>query len=227
MVVAKESHEEYNMGRLLSPQCKLCRREGQKLFLKGERCHSQKCALVRRNYAPGIHGPRQGAGGANLTGYGVQLRAKQKAKRMYTLSETQFINYYKKAMNRKGNTEDELFKLLEYRLDNVVYRLGLAGSRKEARQLVNHGHFQVNGKKVNVPSYQVRIKDEISLRDKSLKMVKIQALLEAKKVKKEELVDWLVFDEKENKGKIVGEPSVATQKPAFDMKAILEFYSKL
>lgn len=197
------------------------------MFLKGERCFSQKCALVRRNYAPGVHGPRQGAGGAGLTGYGVQLRAKQKAKRIYTLLEAQLINYYKKAIHRKGNTESELFKLLEYRLDNVVYRLGLAGSRKEARQLVNHGHFKVNGKKVNVPSYQVRIKDEISLQDKSLKMSKIQALLEAKKTKKEELADWLVFDAKENKGKIVGEPSVEKQKPTFDMKAILEFYSKL
>jgi small subunit ribosomal protein S4 len=212
------------MGRNIDPQCKQCRREGMKLFTKGERCFTQKCAIVKRNFAPGVHGPKQGAGGKPLTGYGAQLRAKQKAKRIYNISEAQFAKYYDKAVSKKGNSEYALFKLLESRLDNVVYRLGLANSRRQARQLVNHGHFIVNGRKVTIPSFQVKLNDEIKVKAKSLKNPIIMQLLET--MKNKEMVDWLHFDQKENKGKVTGEPSLDKQKPIFDTKAIIEFYSR-
>ncbi|MBI5254744.1 30S ribosomal protein S4 [Candidatus Falkowbacteria bacterium] len=212
------------MGRNLDPQCKQCRREGLRLFLKGDRCNTQKCAMVKRNFAPGVHGPKQGSGGASLTGYGVQLRAKQKAKRVYNILEAQFAKYYEKAVSKRGNSEDELFRLLECRLDNVIYRLGLGSSRRQARQLVNHGHFQVNGKKVTIPSFQVKINDVISIKEKSKKSPILQQLLETRQNK--EPVDWLDFDAKEETGKVTGMPSLEKQKPAFDIKAIIEFYSR-
>jgi small subunit ribosomal protein S4 len=212
------------MARNIDPRCKQCRREGTKLFLKGDRCFTQKCAIVKRNFAPGTHGPKQGSGGKPLTGYGIQLRAKQKAKRIYGLLEAQFSKYYQQAVSRKGNSEDALFKLLEYRLDNVVYRLGLAGSRQQARQLVGHGHFSVNGRKVTVPSFQVKVGDAIKLKEKSLKNPIIAQLLET--MKNKEMVDWLDFDPKTMAGKVIGEPSLEKQTPIFDMKAIIEFYSR-
>ena len=137
------------MARYTDANCRLCRREGQKLFLKGDRCYSSKCAIDRRGYAPGQHGQ----GRSKISDYGLQLREKQKAKRFYGLQETQFRNLFDKAARKSGITGENLLILLETRLDNVVFRLGFASSRKEARQLVNHGHFQVNGKKVNIPSY--------------------------------------------------------------------------
>lgn len=141
------------------PVCRLCRRDGVKLFLKGERCYTSKCAIERRKYAPGQHGQRQ----RKLAEYGVQLREKQKLKRIYRVLERQFRSYFKEAVRRRGVTGETLLQLLELRLDNVVYRLGFGLSRRQARQLVNHGHFQVNGKKVNIPSYQLRVGDTVAV----------------------------------------------------------------
>ena len=151
------------MARYTDANCKLCRREGQKLFLKGERCYSTKCAIERRNYAPGQHGQAR----KKQSEYGLQLREKQKAKRFYGVPETQFRNTFEKAENKKGQTGENLMIALETRLDNVVFRLGFAASRKEARQLVTHGHFTVNGKKANIPSMEVKAGDVIKVKEKS------------------------------------------------------------
>ena len=151
------------MSRYTDANCRLCRREGQKLFLKGDRCYSSKCAIDRRGYAPGQHGQ----GRSKISDYGLQLREKQKAKRFYGLQETQFRNLFDKAARKTGITGENLLILLETRLDNVVFRLGFASSRKEARQLVNHGHFKVNGRKVNIPSYEVKAGDVITVKEKS------------------------------------------------------------
>ena len=155
------------MARYTGATCRLCRREGQKLFLKGDRCYTDKCAFVRRSYAPGQHG----AAKKKLSNYGVQLREKQKARRIYGVLEGQFRHYYEKADHMKGITGENLLMLLEMRLDNVVYRLGYGASRNEARQLVTHGHFLVNGKKVDIPSFNVSVGDEIKLREKYQKNV--------------------------------------------------------
>ncbi len=209
------------MGRDLSPKCKQCRREGEKLFLKGERCSSPKCAMVKRNYPPGVHGVKRPG---RLTSYGQQLRAKQKAKRIYGLLETQFKNYFKKAMYKKGDTGETFLQLLELRLDNIVYRLGLARSRKQARQLVGHGHFLVNDKKVNIPSYQLKVNDVISIREKSRESADFTNL--AKKLEKHKISDWLVLDMKELKGKVVSIPSLDEVKQTINIKLIVEYYSR-
>ena len=151
------------MARYTDANCRLCRREGQKLFLKGDRCYSTKCALEKRNFPPGQHGQ----GRKKISEYGLQLREKQKTKRFYGLQETQFRNLFDKAARKKGITGENLLILLETRLDNVVFRLGFASSRKEARQLVTHGHFTVNGRKVDIPSYQVKAGDIIKVKEKS------------------------------------------------------------
>ena len=147
------------MARYVGPVCRLCRREGMKLFLKGERCYTEKCAIEKRNFPPGQHGKTRKA---KLVGYGVQLREKQKVKRIYGVLEDQFRRYFESAERQRGITGETLLQLLERRLDNVIYRLGLATSRPQARQLVRHGHFLVNGRKVDVPSYSVRVGDVIS-----------------------------------------------------------------
>src|SRR6187397_3250855 len=152
------------MARYIGPVCRLCRREGMKLFLKGERCYSEKCAIEKRNVPPGQHGR---ARRAKMVGYGVQLREKQKVKRTYGVLENQFRRYFEAADRQKGITGELLLQMLERRLDNVVYRLGFATSRPQARQLVRHGHFMVNGKKVDIPSYQVRQGDTIALKSGS------------------------------------------------------------
>ena len=151
------------MSRYTDANCRLCRREGQKLFLKGDRCYGSKCALDRRSYAPGQHGQ----GRSKVSDYGLQLREKQKARRFYGLQEGQFRNLFEKAARKQGITGENLMILLETRLDNVIFRLGFASSRKEARQLVSHGHFTVNGKKVNIPSYAVKAGDVIKVKEKS------------------------------------------------------------
>ena len=152
------------MARYIGPVCRLCRREGVKLFLKGERCYTPKCALEKKNYAPGQHGQQQRR---KLSNYGVQLREKQKLRRIYGLNEQQFLNYFTKAASQKGATGENFLVLLERRLDNVIFRLGLASSRSAARQIVRHGHVTVDGQKVNIPSYQVRVGQVVSLKDKS------------------------------------------------------------
>ncbi|MFH0780241.1 MAG: 30S ribosomal protein S4 [Parcubacteria group bacterium] len=214
------------MARDLNPKCKQCRREGVKLFLKGDRCFGSKCAIVKRNFIPGMHGEKQGRGGSGrMTGYGMQLREKQKAKRTYRILERQFRNYFKKAVRRKGDTRSILFSLLEKRLDNAVYRAGFAANRDQARQLVNHGHFTVNGKKVTIPSFQVDIKDKIGIRPSSLaKMESFKTLGE--RLKGKEIPEWLAVEPKELTAVVVGEPSLEKNRPNFDLKQITEFYSR-
>ena len=164
------------MARYIGPVCRLCRREGMKLFLKGERCHTEKCAIEKRNFAPGQHGKDKKA---KLVGYGIQLREKQKARRYWGLLENQFRNLFEKAAQQKGITGENLVAALESRLDTVVYRMGLATSRAQARQLVRHGHIQVNGAKVNIPSYNVRPGDNIEVREKSRNNTAILAARDA------------------------------------------------
>jgi small subunit ribosomal protein S4 len=163
------------MARYTGPVCRLCRREGMKLFLKGERCYTPKCSVDRRNYAPGQHGQSRRR---NPSEYGLQLREKQKVRRIYGVGERPFRNYYKEAARRKGVTGEILLQLLELRLDNIVFRLGFASSRPEARQLVRHGHFAVNGNKVDIPSYQCKVGDEITVRQRSSGSEKFKAIRE-------------------------------------------------
>ena len=152
------------MARYIGPVCRLCRREGMKLFLKGERCHTEKCAIEKRNFAPGQHGKDKKT---KLVGYGLQLREKQKARRYYRILEGQFRNLYEKAVNQKGITGEQMLGMLEKRLDNVVYRMGLGTSRAQARQLVRHGHFNLNGRRANIPSLTVKPGDVIEVRESS------------------------------------------------------------
>lgn len=212
------------MGRDLNPKCKQCRREGTKLLLKGDRCLSSKCALLRRSYVPGTHGPRLGKGG-RLTAYGLQLRAKQKAKRTYGILEKPLRNYFEKATLKTGDTGAYLYRFLESRLDNVVYRSGLGGSsRNLSRQLINHGHFLVNGRKVDVPSCQLKVADKVSIRPASLKRALFKDF--AEKLKNREYPDWLNVDEKDLTVTVVGLPDLAKNPPNFDIKLITEFYSR-
>ena len=171
------------MARYTGASCRQCRREGMKLFLKGDRCYTDKCAIVKRNYAPGQHGQ----GRKKVSNYGLQLREKQKVKRIYGVLETQFRNMYERAEKMTGKTGENLLCLLEERLDNVVFRMGLANSRKEARQLVTHGHFLVNGKKVDIPSYKVSVNDVISVCEKSRGTEKFKTFAENPKT----LPKWL------------------------------------
>ncbi|MEA3272409.1 MAG: 30S ribosomal protein S4 [Patescibacteria group bacterium] len=203
------------------PQCKKCRREGEKLFLKGEKCLSSKCPMLRRNYPPGIHGPKRKR---RMTGYGTQLREKQKAKRLYSMGEKQFRNYFEKAVEKKGDTGEILVAMLEARLDNVVHKLGFTKSRRQARQLVNHAHFLVNGKKVNIPSYQTKTGEIIELREKS-KVSEIFLSVMPSLVK-HKTPSWLSLDAKTGTGKIVSIPQDEELKQNFDPKLIVEFYSR-
>lgn len=208
------------MAKDIGPKCKKCRREGEKLFLKGDKCLSSACPMVKRNYPPGVHGPK---GKPRLTEYGQQLREKQKAKRIYNLLEQQFLNYYKKALQTKGKSTDNLFQLLELRLDNVVYRLNFAKSRSSARQLISHKHFKVNGKSINIPSYQLKVGDEISIKEKSLKS---NQFIELQKIIKKETPEWLSLDPKDLKGKVIGLPDLDKEKVGIDFRLIIEFYSR-
>lgn len=209
------------MSKNLGPKCKQCRRENTKLLLKGDRCQSSKCAMVKRNYAPGAHGVKRSV---RLTEYGLQLREKQKAKRYYGLLERQFKNYYKKAIKKKGNTVDSFISMLERRLDNVVYSLGYAKSRRQARELVSHRHFKVNGKRVNIPSCQLRLNDEIELVEKSKTNKIFQDII--KELPKAKAPDWLNLDAKTLKAKVIELPSSENIKPIFSTKLIIEFYSR-
>ncbi|HHU90195.1 MAG TPA: 30S ribosomal protein S4 [Clostridiaceae bacterium] len=208
------------MARYTDASCKLCRREGQKLFLKGERCYTNKCAIGRRPYAPGQHGAQR----KKLSEYGIQLREKQKAKRFYGLLESQFRKYFEIANRKKGVTGENLLQLLETRLDNVVYRLGFGTTRAEARQLVTHGHFNVNGKKVNIPSYIVKVGDTIEVSEKSKKSVRFKEILDitgAKVVPK-----WLEVDQENLNGKVVALPEREDIDLNVQEHLIVELYSK-
>lgn len=206
------------MARYTGPSCKLCRREGVKLYLKGDRCYSEKCAISRRAYAPGQHGQNR----KKLTNYGLQLREKQKAKRIYGVLESQFRRYYEEADRLKGITGENLLRLLELRLDNVVFRLGFANSRTEARQLVRHSHFTVNGKKVNIPSYQVKVGDVIAVKEKSRDSEKFKAIAEvATSVPK-----WLNVDKDKMEGQVIALPQREDIDIPVNETLIVELYSK-
>ncbi len=202
------------------PVCRLCRRDGMKLFLKGERCYTSKCAIERRKYAPGQHGQRQ----RKLADYGIQLREKQKLKRIYRVLERQFSLYYKEAIRRKGVTGEILLQLLEMRLDNVVYRLGLGLSRRQARQLVNHGHFTVNGRKVNIPSYQVRPGDQVAVVESSKKA---GAIVEAlAHTGGRNVPAWLTLDTAAMAGQVAAVPTREQIDTQVNEALIVEFYSR-
>lgn len=209
------------MARYTGSVCRMCRRENMKLFLKGDRCHTDKCAVERRNYAPGQHGQ----GRIKVSDYGTQLREKQRVKRTYGLLEKQFRSYFKKADQMKGVTGENLLVLLERRLDSMVYRLGFATSRNESRQLVRHGHFLVNGQKVNIPSYLVRPGDTIELREKSRQVTCINEALDG--VMRRGVPSWVELDRAAFKGTVKTLPvrdEMTT--PAFNERLIVELYSK-
>ncbi|RLC38103.1 30S ribosomal protein S4 [Candidatus Falkowbacteria bacterium] len=209
------------MAKDINPKCKQCRRAGEKLYFKGERCFSPKCAMVKRNYPPGFHGPK---GKKRITDYGQQLSEKQKAKRQYGLLEKQFKLTFEKALRQGGNTGHNFLKLLEMRFDNVVYRLGLARSRSEARQLINHGHFTVNGQKVNIPSYNTRTGDEIKIKSNKKDIKIFKGLPE--KLKNAETPGWLNFDSKNLDAKVLHGPGKDSITPNFNMQMIIEYYSR-
>jgi len=206
----------------INTQCKRCRRAGEKLFLKGEKCQGGKCILVKRNFPPGAHGANKKP--QRLTNYGKQLLEKQKAKRIYGLRERQFKNYFERALKKSGNTSDSLFKFLESRLDNTVYRLGFAPSRRQARQLVSHGHFTINGKKVDIPSYQIKAGELIALKPRSQKLPAFSEL--AAKLEKITPPPWLSLNPQELSAKVIGQPKVGDVAVNVDWRVIVEFYSK-
>ncbi|HAN21245.1 MAG: 30S ribosomal protein S4 [Clostridiales bacterium GWF2_36_10] len=210
------------MARYTDAACRQCRREGCKLFLKGERCFSDKCSVTRRNQAPGQHGA--GSGRKRVKEYGLQLREKQKAKRYYGILEKQFKNYFVKADKKEGQTGENLLTMIERRLDNVVYRMGMAESRKEARQLVLHGHFRVNGKKINIPSYIVSKDDVISLKEGSRKSEKIKMLIE--NITARTVPAWMSIDKENIVTTITALPTRADVDFPFEEHLIVELYSK-
>jgi small subunit ribosomal protein S4 len=209
------------MGRNLEPKCKQCRRLGEKLLLKGERCQTPKCAMVKRNFPPGIHGPK---GRKRQSDFGLQLNEKQKARKYYNLMEKQFRLTFEKAQRQTGDTGKNFFRLLETRLDNVIYRLGFASSHTQARELVNHGHFLVNDRKVNIPSFQAKIGDIIKIKKTSLKNKFFRDLME--KLKNAQTVSWIHLDPKELTGKILHEPGQNDLPQNINVQMIIEFYSK-
>lgn len=211
------------MARYTGPVCKLCRREGQKLFLKGTRCFSDKCAIERRAYPPGQHGA---AGGRRrkASEYSHQLREKQKVKRIYGVAEKPFRNLFEKAAHQPGVTGENLLIALESRLDNILYRMGFASSRKEARQIVRHRHVQVNGRRVDIPSYQVLAGDEVRLAPKSKDILPVAVALDSKT--RPTKVNWLAVDEGSRTGRMVERPTRADIPIAVQEQLIVELYSK-
>ncbi|MCF8019144.1 MAG: 30S ribosomal protein S4 [Firmicutes bacterium HGW-Firmicutes-2] len=208
------------MARYTGAVCRLCRREGDKLFLKGERCYTAKCAMERRPYAPGQHGNRR----AKVSEYGLQLRTKQKAKRIYGVLETQFRNYYETAAHQKGITGENLLVLLEMRLDNVAYRAGLGRSRTEARQIVRHNHILVNGKKVNIPSYQVKVGDVITVKEKSQSTQGMKNIIET--TASRSVTEWLDADLENFTVKVTAKPERDQILIPVEETLIVELYSK-
>lgn len=208
------------MSRYTGPVCKECRREGKKLFLKGDRCYTGKCAIERRSYAPGQHGQNR----SKNSEYGLQLRAKQAARRYYGIQEGQFHKYFLMAERKTGMTGENLLKICESRLDNVVYTLGWASSRAEARQLVTHGHFVVNGSKVDIPSYLLKAGDTVSIKSKSRDSVKIKAVLEANASRP--VPTWLSLDANNLEAKVVALPEREQIDTPVEEHLIVEFYSK-
>ncbi|MGQ9531610.1 MAG: 30S ribosomal protein S4 [Desulfotomaculales bacterium] len=208
------------MARHTGPRCRLCRREGIKLYLKGDRCYTRRCALERRGYAPGQHGHAR----KKTTEYGMQLREKQKAKRIYGVLEAQFRNYFERAERQTGITGENLLRFLERRLDNVVYRAGLAASRSEARQLVRHGHFTVNGRRVDIPSYLVRPGDVIALRERSRNSVRIKELVE--RAADQRPPAWLSYDAERAEVRVLALPTRDQIDVPVQEHLIVELYSR-
>ena len=209
------------MARYIGPVCRLCRREGMKLFLKGERCYTEKCGIEKRNFAPGQHGKTRKS---KMAGYGIQLREKQKVKRIYGVLEDQFRGYFEQAERTRGITGETLLQLLERRLDNVVYRIGFGTSRPQARQLVRHGHFTVNGRKVDIPSFSVKEGDVISVLGRTQKNPTIEHAIE--EVKGRGIPQWLSFDATTISGRIVSMPTREQINLPVQEQLIVELYSK-
>ncbi|HET6466404.1 MAG TPA: 30S ribosomal protein S4 [Nitrospiria bacterium] len=208
------------MGRYIGSVCRLCRREGNKLFLKGSRCFTEKCAIERRSYSPGQHGQAR----PRISEYQIQLREKQKLKRMYGLLERQFSGYFKKAARKKGITGENLLQLLERRIDNVVYRIGFCSSRKEARQMVNHGHFRVNGRKVDVASFLVKDGDVVELKTTSRQLPQVQASLTAAEGRG--TPQWLELDKANFKGRVRSMPTKEDLTVQVNEQLVVELYSR-
>ena len=209
------------MARYIGPKCKICRREGEKLFLRGSRCYTDKCAFTRRGYPPGTHGR---VGRRKLTSYATQLREKQKVKAMYGLLEQQFRNVFAMAARKSGNTGENLLVLLERRLDNVVFQLGIASSRTQARQLVRHGHVLVDGKKVDIPSYLVKTGEEVKLVDSQKKNPLVSKALEERDL--ERIVGWLKIDKEKITGTVLRYPKRDDITLPIQESLVVEFYSK-
>lgn len=208
------------MARYTGAVCRLCRREGQKLFLKGERCYSEKCSIGARSYAPGQHGQ----GRKKSSEYGLQLRAKQTARRFYGVQENQFHHYFEVAERKQGITGDNLLRILESRLDNVVYRVGFASSRAEARQLVGHGHFEVNGNRVDIASYLLKDGDVVSVCEKARGLEKIKAVVEANSARP--TPEWISVDKEAMSAKVLALPNREQIEAPVEEQLIVEFYSR-
>ena len=208
------------MARYTGAVCRLCRREGKKLFLKGERCYSEKCSVGIRAYAPGQHGQ----GRKKSSEYGLQLRAKQTARRFYGVQENQFHHYFEIAERKPGITGDNLLRILESRLDNVVYRVGFASSRAEARQLVGHGHFEVNGKRVDIASYLLKAGDVVSICEKARGLEKIKAVVEANSARP--VPEWISVDREKLTAKVIALPTREQIDAPVEEQLIVEFYSR-
>lgn len=208
------------MARYIGSECRICRRENIKLFLKGERCFTDKCAVERRNYAPGQHGQ----GRSKISDYGLQLREKQKLRKMYGILERQFRGYFKMAERQKGVTGENLLQILERRLDNIVYRMGFASSRNLARQLVTHRHFKVNGRNVNIPSYLLKVGDAVEIKKKERKIP--QVLESIARMEGKGLPPWLEFDREKLRGRLINLPTKEDIALPIQEQLVVELYSK-
>tara|TARA_B110000003_G_scaffold92836_1_gene94977 strand:+ start:2576 stop:3277 length:702 start_codon:yes stop_codon:yes gene_type:complete len=220
-VPSKETNRRIELARNLDPKCRQCRREGEKLFLKGEKCFTEKCAIEKRNYPPGQHGQRRAS---RLSDYGVQLREKQKLRRIYGILEKQFRSYYNEADRKKGITGENLLQLLECRLDNITYKMGMGASRTEARQIVKHNSILVNGKRVNIPSYQVQPGDEVSIDGSSKDQLRIKSAIEA--AEERGFPEWLEVDKKAFKGIFKNKPERDDLPATINESLVVELYSK-
>jgi small subunit ribosomal protein S4 len=208
------------MARYTDPVCRICRREGLKLFLKGSRCYTKKCSFERRSTPPGMNTQRR----RKVSEFGIQLREKQKVRKSYSVLEKQFRNYFEKAEQRKGMTGENLLRLLEMRLDNVVFRMGLASSRAQARQLVSHGHFAVNGRPTNVPSFPTKVGDRVEVRESRRGREIFKVVAET--VKSAQIPDWVSVDARQLAGSVLAEPAREQMPPEFNEQLVVEFYSR-
>ena len=208
------------MARYTDPVCRICRREGLKLFLKGSRCYTKKCAFERRSTPPGMNTMRR----RKVSEFGIQLREKQKVRKSYSVLEKQFRNYFEKAEQRKGMTGENLLRMLEMRLDNVVFRMGLASSRAQARQLVGHGHFAVNGKPTNIPSFATKVGDRIEVRETRRGREIFKTVAET--IKSAQIPEWVSIDARQLSGTVLAEPAREQMPPEFNEQLVVEFYSR-